>query len=237
VTTAKALRAVVVDEATRWLGADYRDSSVPRHWPPQQFDCSTFTHWCWSKAGLDIDQAKRDGTWPQKRPLFWRKYPGYTMAQVAALKGAGCAVRFDDIEPGDLLYYSGVAAGVGSSGHHVVMYVGNGRIIHAAGTAYGVIESNVVPPGVIGHGGKVFIGAYSPVVLAERLGLLTVPTTHVVRVGGRTPLAYAEVVRQSGMSMARFRRLNPKLGAVVRPGTPVKVPPSVAVIVAGRDRA
>jgi hypothetical protein len=60
---------------------------------------------------------------------------------------------------------------------------------------------------------------------------------HVVLVGGRTALPRAEVIRQSGMSTARFTRLNPKTPDPVKPGTPVRVPTSVSIIVAGRDRA
>lgn len=60
---------------------------------------------------------------------------------------------------------------------------------------------------------------------------------HVVLVGGRTALPRAEVIRQSGMSTARFTRLNPRTPDPVKPGTPVRVPTSVTSIVAGRDRA
>jgi len=60
---------------------------------------------------------------------------------------------------------------------------------------------------------------------------------HVVRTGGRTPLARAEVVRQSGMSVARFDRLNPKTPDPVPPATPVRVPTTVTAIYPGRDRA
>lgn len=60
---------------------------------------------------------------------------------------------------------------------------------------------------------------------------------HVVLVGGRTPLPLAEVIRQPGMSTSRFTRLNPRTPDPVKPGTPVRVPETVTVIVAGRDRA
>jgi hypothetical protein len=60
---------------------------------------------------------------------------------------------------------------------------------------------------------------------------------HVVRTGGRTALARAEVVRQSGMSVERFNRFNPKCPDPVPAGTPVRVPLSVTAIYPGRDRA
>lgn len=160
------IRSAIVHEARKRLGSLYRDSSVRTNWPPDQFDCSVFAHWLWSMAGVDIDKAKRDTTWPQPEPKRWSKYPGYTLTQVAALRRAGCEIPFSKIEPGDLLYYSS------GSSHHVVVYVGDGKVIHAAGHAYGVILSPVVGPGKVGHGGKRLIGCFSPIVLARALGVV-----------------------------------------------------------------
>jgi hypothetical protein len=60
---------------------------------------------------------------------------------------------------------------------------------------------------------------------------------HTIRTGGRSPLARAEVIRQSGMSTARFDRLNPKAPDPVPAGTPVRVSSTVTAIYPGRDRA
>ncbi len=48
----------------------------------------------------------------------------------------GTAVSRANMQPGDLIFwYSPVA--------HVSIYVGNGKMIHARGTAYGVVEQSV----------------------------------------------------------------------------------------------
>lgn len=60
---------------------------------------------------------------------------------------------------------------------------------------------------------------------------------HVIAIGGRTPLQRAEVIRQSGMSTARFNRFNANCPAVVPPGYKVKVPVTCNAIYAGRDRS
>lgn len=133
------------------VGRLYRDSAVPTNWPPEQFDCSVFTHWLNAKYGVDIDKGTfGPDIWPPAEPTPWRKYPGYTLTQQAAAKrlGGGCIIGFDQLKPGDRVYYDKPGQ------HHVVMYIGNGKVVHAAGTAYGVIVSPIVPPGQTGFGGK-----------------------------------------------------------------------------------
>lgn len=166
-TTEAQFRADLVREALRHVGADYRDSSVRGNWPPQQFDCSVFQHWICAKWGLDIDR-NRGGLslpWPPAEPDPWHKYPGYTLDQQRAAKAANAVVSFDKIKPGDRLYYDKPGA------HHVVMYIGNGQVCHAAGTAYGVIVSPVVGPGEVGHGGKTLSLCVSVTKHARALGL------------------------------------------------------------------
>jgi hypothetical protein len=210
VSTEAVLRATVVAEARSRVGSSYRDSAVKPHWPPGQFDCSTFAHWCWSKVGVDIDKATKDTTdWPQPRPKPWKKYPGYTMTQLAALKAAGATVRFDDVRPGDLLYYTGPA------GHHVTMYIGGGKVVHAAGTPYGVIISPVVGPGQIGHGGKRLVGVVSPIVLARKLGLVTTGGGgQGTSTGGKPPKHAAKPTRGKTTLIAdTYQRRAPKKNA------------------------
>lgn len=233
-TTEAEFRATILLEAKKNLGHKYRDSSVPTNWPPEQFDCSVFTHWCCSKAGIDIDRGNLDATWPQKEPRPWRKYPGYTLTQQDTLRDLGAQIPFADIKPGDLLYYDRTDG----SQHHVVMYLGGGMVIHAAGTAYGVIVSPVVPPNHMGHGGKFFTMAVSVTKAAKAMGFkfTVIPKTlHVVRVGGRTPIKVEEAIRQCKpyMSQWRFLKHNPKWRDVnnpdepadkfITPGTPLKV--------------
>ena len=49
-------------------------------------------------------------------------------------KNEGQPVNFNEMEPGDCIYYDG----------HVVMYIGNGRIIHASSRAGKVVESDLL---------------------------------------------------------------------------------------------
>lgn len=149
------------------VGRLYRDSAVPTNWPPEQFDCSVFTHWLNAKYGIDIDKGVlTDGlAWPPKEPTPWRKYPGYTLNQQrAAHQLSSSVIGFHEIKPGDRLYYDKPGQ------HHVVMYIGDGKVVHAAGTAYGVIVSPVVPPGAIGHGGKTLSLCVSAVKFAKAAG-------------------------------------------------------------------
>lgn len=83
---------------------------------PYAFDCSGFTQWCYRQAGKSIPRTSR--------------------AQAAG----GQYVSRNNLQPGDLIFYSATKGGGVS---HAAMYVGNGRIIHAATGRYGVCYSSI----------------------------------------------------------------------------------------------
>ena len=74
---------------------------------------------------------------------------GFTMAVMAnfgiglphnaeAQSGCGTAVSLDELQPGDLLFYSG-DGGIG----HVTMYIGNGQVVHASNPSSGIKISDI----------------------------------------------------------------------------------------------
>lgn len=56
----------------------------------------------------------------------------------AAQSGCGTPVSMDNLQPGDLLFYSS-GGGIG----HVTMYIGNGQVVHASNSRTGIIVSSV----------------------------------------------------------------------------------------------
>ena len=74
----------------------------------QGFDCSGFTQYVYKKMGIDIPRVSR------------------------AQATAGSAVSLSNIKAGDLLYFDTTGSG---STSHVGIYMGNGKFIHASGTA------------------------------------------------------------------------------------------------------
>jgi peptidoglycan DL-endopeptidase RipA len=74
--------------------------------PDVGFDCSGLVKWAYARIGVDLPH-----------------YSGYQY-------GSGRHVSRDELRPGDLLFYSydGTSDGI----HHVVMYLGGGRIVEAA---------------------------------------------------------------------------------------------------------
>ena len=245
--TEASFRTRLIRRGLAQVGHDYRDSSVPTNWPPEQFDCSVFINWLCHEQGFDADLGKLvDATkWPEKKPRPWRKYRGYTGNQKETARRLGATIPFSEIKPGDFLYYGKPGA------YHVVMYIGDGKVVHAAGTAYGVIVSSVVRPGEIGHGGKTLELCVSSTKLAKAAGVqfvkIPVKSYVPVKIGGKTKLHVLEVIRQSGMSTDRFLRLNKKYrmpghpdrpaDVFLLPGTTVNASLKTSAIVAGRDRA
>lgn len=80
---------------------------------PSTFDCSGLTSYAYRQVGITLPRTSR-----------------------AQYTGAGRAVSVSNIQPGDLVfYYSGPS--------HVAIYIGNGRIVHAANPRSGVTTTGL----------------------------------------------------------------------------------------------
>ncbi|MFP5346945.1 MAG: NlpC/P60 family protein [Actinomycetes bacterium] len=93
-----------VDAAVTMLGRPYRWGAVG----PDSFDCSGLTAWAYRQAGIVIPRTSRQ--------------------QYAALP----KVPLAQLQPGDLVFFA--AGNSASSIHHVGIYVGGGRMLHAPRT-------------------------------------------------------------------------------------------------------
>jgi cell wall-associated NlpC family hydrolase len=104
----------------------YRDSG-------NYFDCSSLTYYSWKAAGIDI------------------RYGGANTAAAEAegLERAGRTVSYSEMQPGDLIFYSYAQNGRYRNISHVALYVGDGMVVEAKGTAYGVTYNKVPNPGKI----------------------------------------------------------------------------------------
>jgi cell wall-associated NlpC family hydrolase len=83
---------------------------------PDSFDCSGLTLAAWRQAGVSL--------------------PHYSYSQFTGTR----RISLSDAQPGDLVFFFG--GGV----HHVGMYIGNGRMVHAANPSSGVQVSEVLGP-------------------------------------------------------------------------------------------
>ncbi len=77
-------------------------------------DCSGFTQSVFANFGISIPRT------------------------AAAQSESGTAVSLDEIQPGDLLFYSD-GSGIG----HVTMYIGNDQVVHASTSSTGIIISDI----------------------------------------------------------------------------------------------
>jgi cell wall-associated NlpC family hydrolase len=71
---------------------------------PNTFDCSGLTMWAYGHAGISLPHSSR---------------AQYQM---------GVPVSRDALQPGDLLFFGSSAGSI----HHVAMYIGDGKVVHAA---------------------------------------------------------------------------------------------------------
>ena len=94
----------------------YRDSG-------NYYDCSSLAYYAWRSAGVSI------------------MYEG---SNTAASEGKLCydnnlLVNYDEMQPGDLIFYSYERNGRFMNISHVAIYVGNGKVVEAANTRLGVV--------------------------------------------------------------------------------------------------
>jgi len=83
---------------------------------PSAFDCSGLTMQAWRQAGISL--------------------PHYSRSQYSVTR----RVPLSQAQPGDLVFY------FGSGAHHVGMYIGNGKMVHAANPRTGVVVTSVLGP-------------------------------------------------------------------------------------------
>ena len=105
---------------------DLRDSG-------NYYDCSSLAYYSWKDAGVDIS------------------YGGATTAAAEAqgLDEAGKTVAFDELQPGDLIFYSFTSNGRYKNISHVAVYVGNGKVVEALNESLGVVYRDVASTGKI----------------------------------------------------------------------------------------
>jgi cell wall-associated NlpC family hydrolase len=91
---------------------------------PTTFDCSGLTQWAYAQAGISIPRTSR------------QQYAGLPK------------VPLDQLQPGDLVFYANGSDP--SSIHHVALYLGGGKVLHAPHTGDVVREAGVAMSGLYG---------------------------------------------------------------------------------------
>ena len=103
------LAAGAVRTAGRYVGTRYRWGGGS---PAEGFDCSGFVRFVFGQHGVEMPRISRE----------------------QARMGRAMPTSLDGLEPGDLLFF----AQRSSSIDHVAIYAGEGRIVHASRSGYGV---------------------------------------------------------------------------------------------------
>jgi 3D (Asp-Asp-Asp) domain-containing protein len=78
---------------------------------------------------------------------------GIELPYIASTQGEyivqhGLEVTVDELEPGDLIFYSYENNGQYRNISHVAIYIGNGRMVHAANTKRGVVNDPLIPSNI-----------------------------------------------------------------------------------------
>lgn len=95
------------------------------------FDCSSLAYYGWKSAGIDI------------------AFGGSTTAAAEAQGLKDKTVKEENLQPGDLIFYSYTTNGRYKNISHVGIYVGNGKMVEAVDEAHGVCLGNYHNSGVV----------------------------------------------------------------------------------------
>lgn len=106
----------VVDLAKKQLGKRY----VWGGNGPDSFDCSGLTKYIFGKVGVNLERIS------------------YNQAE------QGIAVKKENLQPGDLVFFSGInATSANARISHVGIYIGGGQFIHASNPTRGVVQDDI----------------------------------------------------------------------------------------------
>lgn len=122
--TQKAVASFVLSK----VGYPY---SQPLRNSGKAFDCSSLAYYAWKSAGVDIS------------------FGGGTTAAVEAEGLKDKTVKEENLQPGDLIFYSYTTNGRYKNISHVGIYVGNGKMVEAVDEAHGVCLGNYHNGGLV----------------------------------------------------------------------------------------
>ncbi len=126
---AKKKAVQVLKKAYTALGANY---SQPRRMQKNYYDCSSLVWRSFSPYGVKFGQYNWAPTAAMEANYM------YHHGKMKYFKG----VSYKKLKPGDILFFGDCKKGWFGGIHHTAIYVGDDTYIHAAGRAYGVIQSN-----------------------------------------------------------------------------------------------
>lgn len=95
------------------------------------FDCSSLAYYAWKSAGVDIS------------------FSGGTTAAAEAEGLKDKTVKEENLQPGDLIFYSYTTNGRYKNISHIGIYVGNGKMVEAVDEAHGVCLGNYHNGGLV----------------------------------------------------------------------------------------
>ena len=172
-----------IEEASKHLGTDYKWGGST---PQTGFDCSGLMQWSYAQSGVQI--------------------PRVTYTQIEAPNGTEVADR-SGLKPGDLVFFSNAG-----DVHHVGMYLGDQKFLHAPSTGDVVKVSSLDEPYYAGQfaGGRRF-DAGAPVAAAPVAAAPAVAPAAVV-----DPTAVAQAQAAVARDAAEVRRQDSALFLAVK---------------------
>ena len=98
----------------------YRDSG-------DYYDCSSLVYYAWLSADVNISYGGSNTA----------------AAEAQGLEEAGCEIFYEELQPGDLIFWSFCHNGRYKNISHVAIYIGNGKVVEAKNESAGVVYGDL----------------------------------------------------------------------------------------------
>jgi len=121
----------IVREAMSKIGCEY---SQANRWGANSYDCSSFIWRILQAVGIDLGKICKGST---------------AAEECRGMVDAGLVVSINDIQQGDVIFYSSYVNGRYRNVTHVAFYAGDGKIVHAANARDGVKIGNMYTKGLV----------------------------------------------------------------------------------------
>ena len=121
----------IVAEALSKVGCEYSQAD---RWGVGSYDCSSFIWRILQSVGIDLSTICNGST---------------AAEECRGMVEAGLVVSLSDIQPGDIVFYSGYVNGRYRNITHVAFYAGDNKIVHAANAKDGVKVGNFYKTGFV----------------------------------------------------------------------------------------
>ena len=146
----KLIDEKVIEYCRNAVGAEY--SQKKRTQTPDYYDCSSLVYYAYKEMGINLYNEEEKPPVAADEAKYLDELGNLTKCNNDEINEEE---MLEKLKPGDLIFYSNHTNDRYMDITHVVMYIGEGKIIHASGVKKGVCEQEVYFKNIVGYGNPI----------------------------------------------------------------------------------